>query len=119
MMIPITSIFIGLMIVLIPFMLVFFLIKFLNKGQNKSLDLELRLQLLEEEIRQIKRQIEFIDEIWCTYNYIAKLRSSLTKSLRKDSLWKNYTTKLFFTKKAYKLRYYNLILIEKVFYNLI
>ena len=59
MMIPITSIFIGLMIVLIPFML----IKFLNKGQNKNLDLELRVQLLEEEIRQIKRQIEFIDEI--------------------------------------------------------
>ena len=38
MMIPITSVFIGLMIVLIPFMLVFFLIKFLGKGQSKSLD---------------------------------------------------------------------------------
>ena len=63
MMIPLTSIFIGVMIILIPFMLVFLLIRVLGKGQSKNSDLELRVQLLEEEIRQIKRQIEFIDEI--------------------------------------------------------
>ncbi|EJP23111.1 hypothetical protein HMPREF1142_1120 [Peptostreptococcaceae bacterium AS15] len=63
MMIPITSVFIGVMIILIPFMLVFLLIRVLGKGQSKNSDLELRVQLLEEEIRQIKRQIEFIDEI--------------------------------------------------------
>ncbi|EFM38527.1 hypothetical protein HMPREF0379_1717 [[Eubacterium] yurii subsp. margaretiae ATCC 43715] len=62
-MIPITSVFIGVMIILIPFMLVFLLIRVLGKGQSKNSDLELRVQLLEEEIRQIKRQIEFIDEI--------------------------------------------------------
>ena len=63
MMIPITSVFIGVMIILIPFMLIFLLIRVLGKGQSKNSDLELRVQLLEEEIRQIKRQIEFIDEI--------------------------------------------------------
>mgnify|MGYP000896529283 FL=1 len=63
MMIPITSVFIGVMIISIPFMLVFLLIRVLGKGQSKNSDLELRVQLLEEEIRQIKRQIEFIDEI--------------------------------------------------------
>jgi len=63
MMVPLVSIFIGVMIVLIPFMLIFLFIRVLEKKQNNKLDLELRVQLLEEEIKQIKRQIEFIDEI--------------------------------------------------------
>jgi hypothetical protein len=62
-MVPLVSIFIGVMIVLIPFMLIFLFIRVLEKKQNNKLDLELRVQLLEEEIKQIKRQIEFIDEI--------------------------------------------------------
>ena len=63
MMVPLVSIFIGVMIVLIPFMLIFLFIRVLEKKQNNKLDLELRVQLLEEEIKQIKRQIEFIDEL--------------------------------------------------------
>lgn len=63
MMVPLVSIFIGVMIILIPFMLIFLFIQVLGKKQNNKLDLELRVQLLEEEIKQIKRQIEFIDEI--------------------------------------------------------
>ena len=63
MMVPLVSIFIGVMIILIPFLLIFLFIRVLGKKQNNKLDLELRVQLLEEEIKQIKRQIEFIDEI--------------------------------------------------------
>ena len=63
MFIPILSLFIGVMIILIPFMVMFFLIKKIVKKEEDNKNLELRIQLLEDDIRQIKQYIEFLEEM--------------------------------------------------------
>lgn len=63
MFIQITNIFVGIMIILIPFMLLFVLVKkFLSKDNEKE-NLELRVEILEHEIQRIKEHINYIDEL--------------------------------------------------------
>ena len=63
MFIQITNIFVGIMIILIPFMLLFVLVKkFLSKDKEKE-KLELRVEILEHEIQRIKEHINYIDEL--------------------------------------------------------
>ena len=63
MFIQITNIFVGIMIILIPFMLLFVLVKkFLSKDKEKE-NLELRVEILEHEIQRIKEHINNIDEL--------------------------------------------------------
>ncbi|EHL17994.1 hypothetical protein HMPREF9630_01250 [Peptoanaerobacter stomatis] len=63
MFIQITNIFVGIMIILIPFMLLFVLVKkFLSKDKEKE-NLELRVEILEHEIQRIKEHINYIDEL--------------------------------------------------------
>lgn len=61
--IPWISVFIGIMIILIPFMILYILIKKFLKKDDEKKNLELRIEVLENEIRAIKSHINYIDEL--------------------------------------------------------
>lgn len=62
--IPWISVIIGIMIIIIPFMILYILVKKYLKKEQENKNLELRIEVLENEIRQIKEHINYIDELW-------------------------------------------------------
>lgn len=61
-MIQLSSIIIGLLILIIPCLIAYLLIKKLIKKDEQNSDLELRVHILEQELEEVKRHINFIDE---------------------------------------------------------
>lgn len=61
--IPWISVIIGIMIIIIPFMILYILVKKYLKKEQENKNLELRIEVLENEIRQIKEHINYIDEL--------------------------------------------------------
>lgn len=65
MLIPMTSLLLVFFILIVPFVAILFIIKRMTKKEKESENnsLELRVQILEEEIENLKKHIEFLDEL--------------------------------------------------------
>ena len=65
MFIPMTSLLLVFFILIVPFVVILFIIKRMTKKEKESENnsLELRVQILEEEIENLKKHIEFLDEL--------------------------------------------------------
>lgn len=63
--ISVTAILVGILMLVIPFaVLLFFIKKFSKKEKDgQKEDLKLRLELLEKEVEEIKKHINYIDDI--------------------------------------------------------
>lgn len=65
MLIPIASVLLAIFILVIPFMAMIIIIRRMSKKEleNDRNSLELRVEILEEEIKELKKHIEFLDEL--------------------------------------------------------
>lgn len=63
--ISVTAVLVGILMLVIPFaVLLFFIKKFFKKEKDgQKEDLKLRLELLEKEVEEIKKHINYIDDI--------------------------------------------------------
>lgn len=63
--ISVTAVLVGILMLVIPFaVLLFFIKKFSKKEKDgQKEDLKLRLELLEKEVEEIKKHINYIDDI--------------------------------------------------------